>query len=588
MKQQWPKRPVIYEIDSWAWLNELSRNYGRPIKLGDIPKEVWDSIAELCIDSVWLMGVWERSLESIRIVNENASLQAVFQGLLPDYIPGEYAFSWDEIPGNDEGRLKEVLVKTYDIDWVKNAKIEKIDKDEAIKVSTAEKSLTLRLNDEKTEVELEIGNDRAIEFIAKMDNDKLNIYPADNVGSAYCVHRYLVDKMLGGPEGLAIAREQLAQRNLRLILDFVPNHVARDHPWTREHPEYFVQGTPEDLLRRPEAFFDVDGTVIANGRDPNYPPWPDVAQLNSFHPGLRQDIVQTLNSIANQCDAIRCDMAMLLLNDIFESTWGVNAGVRLQEEYWREVISRIRAEHPTFLFIAEAYWDEEWELQQLGFDYCYDKTLYDRLMKGNAESILLHLTAGINYQDKLLRFIENHDETRAAAIFSPQKERAAALTVMTIPGAKLLYEGQLEGRKVRSSVFLARRPAELDDRDLKEFYRKLLSAVKESGHCTGDWQLCGRYGWPDNNTYLNLVAWCWRQGKAGYLVVINLSDVQSQGWIKLPWSDLIGDEWQLTDVLSDKVFIRRRDEMISSGLFVDLPGWGFLFLRICPIDASLE
>ena len=202
MKQQWPKRPVIYEIDSWAWLNELSRNYGRPIKLGDIPKEVWDSIAELCIDSVWLMGVWERSLESIRIVNENASLQAVFQGSLPDYIPGEHAFSWDEIPGNDEGRLKEVLVKTYDIDWVKNAKIEKIDKDEAIKVSTAEKSLTLRLNDEKTEVELEIGNDRAIEFIAKMDNDKLNIYPADNVGSAYCVHRYLVDKMLGGPEGL--------------------------------------------------------------------------------------------------------------------------------------------------------------------------------------------------------------------------------------------------------------------------------------------------------------------------------------------------------------------------------------------------
>ena len=470
----------------------------RLYQIGNVPKEQWDSIAALCVDSVWLMGVWERSLDSIRIANENAGLQAAFRISLPDY------------------------------------------------------------------------------------------FPADNVGSAYCVRRYLVDEMLGGPEGLAIAREQLAQRDLRLILDFVPNHVARDHPWTREHPEYFVQGTPEDLQRRPEAFFEVDGTVIANGHDPNYPPWSDVAQLNAFHPGLRQDIVQTLNSIANQCDAVRCDMAMLLLNDIFESTWGVSAGVRPQEEYWREVISRIRAEHPTFLFIAETYWNKERKLQQLGFDYCYDKTLYDGLVKGNAESVLSHLTDGLNYQDKLVRFIENHDELRAAAILSPQKECAAALTVMTIPGAKLLYEGQLEGRKVPSSVFLARRQAEQVDSYLQEFYCKLLSEVKESGHCMGDWQLCERYGWPDNNTYLNLVAWCWRQGKAGYLVAINFSDLQSQGRIKLPWSDLIGDEWQLTDVLSDKVFIRRRDEMVSSGLYVDFPGWEFHFLRICPTDASLE
>jgi glycosidase len=489
MNTLWPKRPVIYEINTWVWLNELSQYYGRTIKLGDVPTEQLQSIAALHVDAVWLMGVWERSPDGIRIANENASLQDAFQKLLPNYTP------------------------------------------------------------------------------------------ADNVGSAYCVHRYVVDENLGGPQGLAEIRELLAKLDIRLMLDFVPNHVAPDHPWIREHPEYFVQGTREDLLRRPDAFFEANGTVIARGRDPNYPPWPDVAQLNAFHPGLRQDIVQTLNSIADQCDAIRCDMAMLLLNSIFESTWGVRAGLRPQEEYWHEVISHVRTKHPALLFMAEAYWNKEWELQQIGFDYCYDKTLYERLVNDHAESIRLHLTAGLDYQDKLLRFIENHDEPRASAAFSLRKGRAAAVAVMTLPGAKLLYEGQLEGRKVRSSVFLARRQVEPVDFGLQAFYHKLLTAVSESGHCSGEWQLCERTGWPDNNRHQNLVAWCWRQGETGYLIVINLSDVQSQGRIKLPWGGLDGNKWQLTDRLSGDIFLRSGDEMHSSGLYVDLPPWGFHFLQ---------
>jgi hypothetical protein len=489
MNKQWPQRPVIYEINVWVWLNDLSQYYGRPVKLDSVPKEQWDCIAAHSIDAVWLMGIWQRSPEGISIAEENARLQASFRRSLPDYTP------------------------------------------------------------------------------------------ADNVGSAYCVRRYLVDENLGGPEGLAMTREQLAQRDLRLILDFVPNHVAPDHPWTIEHPDYFVQGTREDLLRTPEEFLEVDGIVIAKGRDPNYLPWPDVAQLNAFHPGLRQEVVQTLNSIASQCDAIRCDMAMLMLNSIFESTWRERAGERPQEEYWGEVISSVRTKYPSLLFIAEAYWNKEWQLQQLGFDYCYDKTLYERLIHGPAGSIRLHLTAGLDYQDRLVRFIENHDEPRASSAFSPQKERAAAVAVMTLPGAKLLYEGQLEGRKMPSSVFLARRPAEPVDSDLQSFYRKLLTAARESGQCAGEWQLCKLNGWPDNSSYLNLVAWCWHRDKASYLVVINLSNVQSQGLLKLPWSDLTGKKCQLTDVLNCDLFIRSGDDILKSGLYVDLPPWGFHFFR---------
>ena len=488
MNTSWPRRPVIYEINTWVWLNDLRQQYDRAITLGNVPAEQWDATASLAVDAVWLMGVWERSPESIRIANGNLGLQADFRRALPDYTP------------------------------------------------------------------------------------------ADNVGSAYCVRNYVVDKHLGGPEGLAAARQMLAQRGLRLMLDFVPNHVAADHPWLFEHPEYFVQGTHEDLARAPGAFFEVGGTVIANGRDPYFSPWQDVAQLNAFSPSLRQAAGETLNMVAGQCDGMRCDMAMLLLNNIFERTWGARVGMHPPEEYWSEVISAVRLRHPNVLLVAEAYWDLEWDLQQLGFDYCYDKRFYDRLEHDNAESVRQHLTAKLDYQDKLVRFIENHDEPRAAATFSPEKERAAAVTMMTLPGAKLLYEGQCEGRRVRPPVFLARRPVELIDEDLRAFYEKLLAAVKDSGLRGSEWQLCERTGWPDNSSYLNLVAWCWSQDEVRYVVIVNLSEYPSQARVQLPWNDLAGRAWQLKDVLSGALFERDGSELQLQGLYVDLPAWRFHFL----------
>ncbi len=319
--------------------------------------------------------------------------------------------------------------------------------------------------------------------------------------------------------------------------------------------------------------------MFANGRDPYFPPWQDVAQLNAFSSPLRQATIETLNLVADQCDGMRCDMAMLLLNNIFAQTWRGHVGGPPPEEYWNQVIPAVRSQHPNVLFMAEAYWDLEAELQQLGFDYCYDKRLYDRLEHDNAESVRLHLTAGLDYQDRLVRFIENHDEPRAAATFRPERERATALTMLTLPGAKLLYEGQLEGRRVRPPVFLARRPIEPGDSHLQAFYHQLLAVVKESGLREGAWQLCERTGWPDNNTYLNLVAWCWDLDEARYLVVINLSEYQSQARIQLPWNNLAGRAWRLTDVLSGDTFEREGDEMHVTGLYVDLPAWKFHFLR---------
>ncbi|MDQ1333641.1 MAG: hypothetical protein QG552_591 [Thermodesulfobacteriota bacterium] len=490
----WPTYPVIYEINTWVWLGELSQKTKSPVTLASVPQVEWDAIADLNVDAVWLMGVWERSPAGIAIANQNKGLFEDFRRALPDY------------------------------------------------------------------------------------------RPEDNVGSPYCVKRYGVDEHLGGPEGLAVSRRELARRGLKLILDLVPNHVAPDHPWITHHPEYLVQGTADDAKNDPASYMETDRKVFACGRDPYFPAWPDVLQLNAFQPGLRQAMIETLSNVAGQCDGVRCDMAMLLINAIFERTWGDRAGQRPATEYWVDVISAIKSTHPDFLFMAEAYWDLEWELQQQGFDYCYDKRLYDRLEHDAAESVRRHLCADLAYQGKLVRFIENHDEPRALSAFSPQKARAAAVTIATIPGAKLFHEGQFEGKMVRLPVFLGRRPVEPEDAGLQAFYRTLLKGASLKGLRDGLWQLCDRTGWPDNATYQNLIAWCWRSGAEHRLIIVNLSASSAQGQVLLPWDGLKGKTWQMTDLFTGETYERSGDEMCTQGLYVDLPSWGYhVFSRWLPM-----
>ncbi len=343
------------------------------------------------------------------------------------------------------------------------------------------------------------------------------------------------------------------------------------------HERRVIHSTP---WWRTRDFFEAGGGVFAHGRDPNFPPWPDVAQLNAFHPGLRRAAIETVGEIASQCDGIRCDMAMLLLNATFERTWGHRAGTRPEAEYWVGVIQAVRERYPGLLFIAETYWNLEWELQQQGFDYCYDKRFYDRVAHEDAEGVRLHLCGDLAYQEKLVRFIENHDEPRAASSFSPEKERAAAVTLATLPGAKLFHEGQFEGRRVKLPVFLGRRPEEAIDQAIQSFYRELLRAINASVFRDGKWQLCERRGWPDHWGYQNLIAWCWEKGKERYLIVVNLSKERSQGRVQLPWDELAGRSWRLTDLFTKEVYERDGNEMCGPGLYIALEAWCFYLLRL--------
>ena len=412
--------------------------------------------------------------------------------------------------------------------------------------------------------------------------------PADNVGSPYCVRRYVVDSQLGGPPGLAHARRELAQRGLRLILDFVPNHLAPDHPWVTAHPEYFIRGSAADLAREPAAFSRVQGQVFACGKDPFSPAWSDVLQLNVFAPGLRGAAIETVTRIADQCDGVRCDMAMLLLNAVFERTWGDRAGPPPATEFWDDLITAVAGAQPDFLFIAETYWDLEWALQQRGFDFCYDKRLYDRLAQGPAADVRLHLGAALDYQSQLLRFTENHDEPRAAAVFSPAQGRAVAVTIATLPGARLFHEGQFEGRTVKLPVFLGRRPAEAACPALQAFYAQLLQACAQPLFQEGLWRLSACTGWPDNRSGEHLLAWTWTLEEARCLVVVNLSDAAAQAWVEVPWDEVGAQRWRLVDALSGAIYDREGAELRQTGLYVDLAAWGCHVLRFQPLLADCE
>ncbi|MEU0209684.1 alpha-amylase family glycosyl hydrolase [Streptomyces canus] len=478
---------VIYEINTLVWLSELSGRYGRPVTLGDVPGEVWDSVAPPGVDTVWLMGVWQRSPAGLEIALRDEGLRASFREALPD------------------------------------------------------------------------------------------VTDADIAGSPYCVRDYVVDTSLGGPEGLAAARAQLAARGLRLILDYVPNHVAPDHPWLTSSPDRLVRGTAGDLDRAPAEFTEAGGKVFARGRDPYFPPWPDVVQLNAFSDALREATVDTLVSLGDQADGVRCDMAMLLMNDIFGKTWGDRAGPAPAEDFWPYVIPRVRARHPDLLFVAEAYWDLEGALQQQGFDHCYDKRLYDRLLHESADSVRAHLGADPAFQRGLVRFLENHDEPRASATLPGDRGRAAAVAVATLPGATLWHEGQFEGRRVRPPVFLRRRPQEPVDEPLRDFYGRLLPAA--AAVRGGDWRPLTPTGWPDNDTHRDLLAWTWTHADARHLVVVNDSDRPAQARLPLPWDDLRGRVCRATDLLTGAVYHRDGDELADCGLFVSLEGWGCHVLK---------
>jgi glycosidase len=398
----------------------------------------------------------------------------------------------------------------------------------------------------------------------------------DIPGSGFAITGYSVHKGLGGDAALERLRQRLRQRGLRLMLDFVPNHTGLDHPWVEEHPEYYVLGTEPDLARAPKNYTWVKRShgdlLLAHGRDPYFPGWPDTLQLNYGNPATQEAMIGELVRIAGQCDGVRCDMAMLVLPDVFQRTWGISAKL-----FWPEATRRVREQVPGFCFMAEVYWDMEWTMQQQGFDYAYDKRLYDRLREGHARPVREHLHAGLDYQNKLARFLENHDEPRAAASFPKGMYQAAAVITFLSPGLRFFHQGQFEGRLKRISPHLGRAPAEEVNRPLQQFYERLLEVLRRPAVRQGQWQLLQCVpAWDGNGSSDAFIAAAWQDpGGARLLVAVNYAGHPSQCYVRLPFPALGSGRWRLRDLLGDTDYERMGDDLQSRGLYLDVPAWQY-------------
>jgi hypothetical protein len=485
--------PHLYEINTWAWLEKLSAKLGRRITLAEVPDSEWDALGRLGFDIVWLMGVWQRSPESRRIMLANSGNHSGFDRALP---------GWK---------------------------------------------------------------------------------PEDVIGSPYAVAQYVPDPRVGGWESLDAARAKLRARRIALFLDFVGNHTALDCPWTREHPEFYVQGTQEDFQRDPASYCRVEtprGVFFpALGRDPYFPPWADVAQLNHFSPQMRAAQIAELRTIASHCDGVRCDMAMLHLNDIFSKIWSpLLRGTKAPEqEFWEKAHAAV----PGLILLAEAYWGTESRLLDLGFSFVYDKGLYDAVRYFNMGEVHARLAAPIDYQTRLARFLENHDEGRCAEVFGKNRRTSVGTLMGTLPGMRFYHQGELEGFEISLPIMLrvgADAPA---DPASMAFFTKILRITKDGAFHSGEWNLLSVTNEGDD-TAGNLAVYEWRWKKVWKVIAVNLAGSASQGRVHFGERRLAAKEYAFYDELNDVRYVRSADELRSPGLFVRREGFDAHLFNVSP------
>ncbi|NOX18220.1 MAG: glycosidase [Chlorobi bacterium] len=399
----------------------------------------------------------------------------------------------------------------------------------------------------------------------------------DVIGSPYAIDVYDVNYDLGNLDDLLNLKSKLNERGMKLILDYVPNHFSAESILIRTHPDIFLYTDEKYYYDDPHTFFKPyrdSKFALAHGRDPFYPAWQDTVQVNYFSVSARDFMLETLIRLTRVADGLRCDMAMLALNNVFKNTWGgVLETMKVSEpknEFWKIAIDYIKKEREDFIFIGEVYWDLEWKLQQLGFDYTYDKKLTERIVSGNVHEIRSHLHADPEYRMKSVRFIENHDEERSIKVLGKEKALAAATIIGTIDGMDFYYDGQLEGKTVKLPVQLGRAPKEKVGRYVKSFYEKFLKLTSEEIFKNGEWtQLTPESAGDGDRFFKNILCWQWTYQNERRLIVINFSSETSGARIIIDVADY-SETILFDDMLNNKSYKRKKSEIEKHGLYVKL------------------
>jgi len=527
---------LLFEINTCCWLRELSEKSGRTTTLSNVPDSEFGQWQRLGFTHIWLMGVWTTGPHSRSAALSHPDQRRVYDEVLP---------GWTD---------------------------------------------------------------------------------ADIGASPYSISAYTVSAELGGDAALSSFKKRLNEEGLKLILDFVPNHIGLDHPWLDEHPEYLVQCSCES----PHALewkTDRGTRWCAHGRDPYMPAWTDTVQIDYRVPEARAAMAAELASVAQRCDGVRCDMAMLVLEDVFAKTWSAfplpeisnpklqvlnrevstgstaqllrrqgevyyvenekpgtsetELGVQSSSDFWSCVIPQIKAKQQGFLFLAEVYWGLEARLQSLGFDYTYDKALYDRLVSHDSVGAQKHLLGmGREVISRCAHFLENHDEPRISSFLNVPEHRVEAAVILTLPGMRFLHEGQLDGATRRIPVQMLRRPNQPLNAEIRLLYENLLTLLPHTFVGRGQCELLvPQAATPGNASGQDLVLLQWMsEGAEIDVVAINLANHRSQCFVPLKLPSSGRRNRKIQSLLGNSApAVAKPDQ--QPGIYLDLAEWSFEVLR---------
>lgn len=436
-------------------------------------------------------------------------------------------------------------------------------------------------------------------------------YGEDYVGSPFAIYDYRISEDMGTQKDFIEMVDRAHAAGLKVIVDFVPNHMGLDSAWLNDHPEYFLhkvldnveaQLSEAELEKRypghfvyrtpsyPQGNARLPKTImVAYGKDPYFYPWIDTAQLNYAEPSLRRRMTELLCDLAGMVDGVRCDMAMLVLREQVklhrhpDMSWETFNRL-MPEEFWTEAIRATKRKKPSFIFVAETYWAMEGYLQQLGFDYTYNKPLYEAICgafhSGNAEGLQNFLRLlGTDFLSRGVHFLENHDEERAYNILGEDRQRGAAALLCTLPGISLIHQGQMEGKRERLPV---QRAVPLHDEPvnlaLSKFYQGLLRITSHAVFKEGRMNVLY-----SNNA--SLVSYARLLGDEKAIVIINTSMHFQKGSIFLAAGMRLqhGGPYELVDLYydlkSDAIrqkptvrpsYLYSAPQLVNQGLYVEL------------------
>jgi len=393
----------------------------------------------------------------------------------------------------------------------------------------------------------------------------------DVIGSPYAIAEYTCNPDIGTNDDLVWLREQLHSRGLKLMLDFVPNHSAIDAP-TASNPKLYIRA-PEGK-KDPDRYTD-DG--IAFGRyNHDADPWKDVIQWNYWEEETRNLMKNNLLTVLSFADGVRCDVASLMLNDVFVKTWKEELeywGYKQPEnEFWEYALKEAKSKYPDAIFLAEVYgdWDIE-ALYKIGFTYTYDKELLDKLMGSSSDVNTYIKRRDQEYWDHSAHFVENHDENRIVYNVKGdiEKAKAAGTIAATLGGMVFMNHGQWSGLKNKLEVHLRRGADEMEDPGVKRYYKRLMKVIKDPAFTASEYHYIDDITGDRKDDF---VAYIREDGDSHYLVVVNYSE--NTGCSHVPIYNIKGSGNQnLLEVIDDVEYIRDVDTIKKEGLMVCLYPW---------------